>query len=142
MERVVSQAGVDDLIDVLRIDQLAPIGSNREPLLSLRVRSGECLVCEDEGDVVGYAVVTSCSFFERDFIELLAVAPGSRHTGVASALLRQAVSRSATVDIFTSTNQSNAPMLRLLNMEGWQHSGQVEGIDEGDPEIVFRIRSQ
>ena len=28
-------------------------------------------------------------------------------------------------------------MIGLLVKEGWQFSGQLEGIDEGDPELVY-----
>ena len=142
IERVVRQANEEDLDAVLRVDQLAPIGHDRGPLLTLRLKSGDCLVYEYRSHILGYAVVTSRSFFERDFIELLAVAPDGRRAGVASALLRRAVSQSATPDIFTSTNQSNVPMLNLLNREGWKYSGQIEGIDDGDPELVFYTRSE
>lgn len=137
IDSAVRRATRADLDAVLRIDHLAPIGHERAPLLTLCVKSGECFIYEDRGHVSGYIVVRPRSFFERDFIEFLAVEPGVRRTGVASALLRSAVNRSATPDIFISTNRSNLPMRTLLTKEGWQFSGELEGIDEGDPELVF-----
>ena len=39
--------------------------------------------------------------------------------------------------MFTSTNRSNLPMLNLLRKEQWLFSGELVGLDEGDPELVF-----
>ncbi len=33
-------------------------------------------------------------------------------------------------------------MLSLLNRESWKYSGQIEGIDEGNPDLVFYKRSE
>jgi GNAT superfamily N-acetyltransferase len=122
---------------VLELDRMAPVGHERGPLLAARVQSGEVILFEREGRVSGYAVVRSHSFFGRDFVELLAVAADERRHGVGGLLLQQAVGLSSTKRIFTSTNRSNSPMIGLLEKEGWQFSGQLEGIDEGDPELVY-----
>lgn len=39
--------------------------------------------------------------------------------------------------IFTSTNASNRPMRQLLIQLGYQHSGTIENLDPGDPELIF-----
>ena len=44
---------------------------------------------------------------------------------------------SSTERIFTSTNKSNAPMTGFLEKIGWRFSGELEGIDDGDPEMVY-----
>jgi hypothetical protein len=56
---------------------------------------------------------------------------------VGSNLLEEVVKRSSSVRIFTSTNQSNSEMIGLLEKTSWQFSGQLQGIDEGDPELIF-----
>jgi GNAT superfamily N-acetyltransferase len=116
---------------------MAPIDHERGPLLAARVQSGEVILFEHEGRLLGYAVVRSHSFFGRAFVELLAVAFGERRHGVGGILLQHVVGLSSTERIFTSTNRSNTPMIGLLEKEGWQFSGQLEGIDEGDPELVY-----
>jgi GNAT superfamily N-acetyltransferase len=126
-----------DLDAVLEFDRVVPIGHERGPLLTARVISGEVILYEREGLLCGYAVLRACSFFGRDFVELLAVAASERRLGVASFLLKEAVAMSSTRRIFTSTNQSNTPMTRLLEKENWRFSGQLEGIDEGDPERIY-----
>jgi GNAT superfamily N-acetyltransferase len=127
---------------VLTLDAVSPVGHPRGPLLTMRVQSGEVIIYEYLGRLSGYAVVRSRSFFGRDFVELLAVAPHERRHGIGSLLLQRAVDWSSTDRIFTSTNQSNVAMIGLLEKEDWHFSGQLEGIDEGDPEIVFYKNSQ
>jgi GNAT superfamily N-acetyltransferase len=122
---------------VLEFDRIAPVGHERGLLLTVRVRSGEVILFEYEGRVSGYAVIRSDSFFGCDFVELLAVAASEHRLGIGSLLLQQAVGLSSTTRIFTSTNRSNTRMISLLGKEGWQFSGQLEGIDEGDPELVY-----
>ena len=133
----VRRATSGDLDAVLELDRVSPVGRERAPLLAARVRSGEVILFENQGHVLGYAVLRPHSFFGRDFVELLAVAASERRHGIAGLLLRQAVGLSSTVRIFTSTNRSNSPMIGLLTKEGWQFSGELEGIDEGDPELVY-----
>lgn len=131
------RATSEDLDAVLELDRIAPVGHERGPLLTARVQAGEVILFEHEGRVSGYAVIRSHSFFGRDFVELLAVAASERRHGVGSLLLQQAVGLSSTKRIFTSTNRSNTQMIGMLEKEGWQFSGQLEGIDEGDPELVY-----
>ena len=133
----VRRATSEDLDAVLELDRIAPVGHERAPLLAARVRSGEVILFENQGRVSGYAVLRPHSFFGRDFVELLAVAASERRHGIASLLLRQVVGLSSTIRIFTSTNRSNTPMIGVLEKEGWQFSGELEGIDEGDPELVY-----
>jgi ribosomal protein S18 acetylase RimI-like enzyme len=136
-ERIVRQATNDDLREVLRVDSAAPVGHERKELLKARVEGGECLVYECGGDVLGYLTWRPRSFFGRDFIELLAVDPHFRRRSVARDLVRSALDLASTSHVFTSTNRSNVAMRELLRKEDWRFSGELEGIDQGDPELVF-----
>jgi N-acetylglutamate synthase-like GNAT family acetyltransferase len=133
----VRAATTSDLEAVLKIAELTSSSTERESLLKLRVESGECLVSENQSRVVGFVTLARRSFFGRDFIELLAVDPDYRRKGVGGALLRGSVNEATTSAIFVSTNRSNHAMLNLLGKERWQFSGELEGLDEGDPELVF-----
>lgn len=133
----VRSATSDDLAVVLEIDRVAPVGHERSTYLTARVHSGEVLLSEEGGRVLGYAVLRRHSFFGRDFVDLLAVSPLQRRRGIGSQLLESAVSLSTTARIFTSTNRSNARMIGLLEKAGWQVSGELEGIDDGDSELVY-----
>ena len=88
----------------------------------------------------GYVVTKERHFYGRDFIDLLVVGESARRHGVGRMLMRTAVGAATTPRVFTSTNESNAPMRALLESEGWSYSGRLEGLDEGDPELVFFLR--
>lgn len=131
------RADPTDLESVLELDRTSPIRHERAVLLTSRVQSGEVILIESDEQLLGIAVVRKHSFFGRDFVELLIVTGSSRRQGVGSNLLEEAVTHSSSERIFTSTNQSNTEMLGLLDKAGWQFSGQLDGIDEGDPELIF-----
>jgi ribosomal protein S18 acetylase RimI-like enzyme len=134
---IVRRATSDDLSAVLALDRETPVGRERQALLTSRVESSEVIVYEHDGEVRGYAVLCARAFFGRDFVELLAVAVDQRRHGIGSDLLHHAVEMSSTPRVFTSTNQSNTAMIRLLEKVGWRVSGRLEGIDVDDPEVVF-----
>lgn len=51
-----------------------------------------------------------------------------------------AVATATSTTVFTSTNESNAPMQALPAAEGWELSGKLDGLDDGDPELVYYLR--
>ena len=128
-----------DLDGILRADHLAaPDDSERAQFLRHSVELGECQVHIASGAAVtGFVIVKPAHFFGRDFIELLVVDPRLRRSGVGRALLRHVLDTSGTAQVFTSTNTSDLPMRSLLQSEGWSLSGTLEGLDEGDPELVY-----
>src|SRR3990172_5792197 len=65
-----------------------------------------------------------------------------RRRGIGSALVRHMEQSCKTAKLFTSTNRSNKPMQALLDKLGYQPSGVIENLDEGDPELVYvkRVR--
>ena len=60
-----------------------------------------------------------------------------RRNGVGAALMKHMESECRTEKLFTSTNQSNIPMQRLLAKLEYKPSGKVENLDEGDPELIY-----
>jgi ribosomal protein S18 acetylase RimI-like enzyme len=134
----IRRAVADDMDGILRTDQRAAGGDHdRADFLRRSLALGECLVYLDHGAVAGFAVVKPTQFSGRDFIELLMVDPACRRRGIGRNLLRAALGAAGTEQVFTSTNASNQPMRSLLQAEGWSFSGELDGLDEGDPELVF-----
>jgi GNAT superfamily N-acetyltransferase len=134
----VRRAVADDVGGILALNQFAaPTDHGRAEFLRRCVDLGECLVPLDDGSVGGFAVVRSAHFFGRDFVDLLMVDPARRRAGIGRGLLRTAMVTAGTEQVFTSTNTSNQPMRSLLRAEGWSFSGELDGLDEGDPELVF-----
>ena len=139
----VRSATRDDLTALLTLDlHGASADAERVDLLMRAIDEGACLVFVDQGRIQGFAVTKRRHFFGRDFVDLLTVHPDARRSGVGRSLLQSVVAGSGTDDIFTSTNRSNGPMRALLVSEGWQVSGELDGLDEGDPKMVFFIHGR
>jgi ribosomal protein S18 acetylase RimI-like enzyme len=60
-----------------------------------------------------------------------------RRRGLGSALMSQCEAAHDDDRMFTSTNESNAPMRALLAKIGFEESGIIHNLDPGDPELVF-----
>ena len=128
-----------DFDGMVALDSNFPHGSPRAEAVRLWVAAGHAYVALDDGEPRGYAVMTR-HFFDRAFVELLMVGARFRRQGIATAMMRYLGTISPTPLLWTSTNESNAPMRALLAAEGYIPSGAVEGLDEGDPELFFRKR--
>jgi GNAT superfamily N-acetyltransferase len=89
-----------------------------------------------DGVAAGFAVVTR-HFYGFPFVDLLVVAESRRRGGIGSALMERCVAAADADRVFTSTNESNAPMRRLLDTSGWRPAGSLLYLDPGDPELVF-----
>ena len=138
----IRRAVAGDIDGILRTDHhAANADQGRADFLRRCLDLGECLVYLDHGSVAGFAILRPVHFFGRDFIELLMVDPARRRCGIGRDLLRAALAAAGTEQVFTSTNTSNQPMRSLLRAEGWSFSGELVGLDEGDPELVFHNTS-
>lgn len=127
-----------DLPALIALDSVAADDPRRAVQIGQWLADGHMHVAELDDTLAGYRVQHR-HFFGEAFIEMLMVASPLRGHGVGSALLLHATSCSAGARLFTSTNQSNANMQRLLAAAGFQQCGIVHGLDEGDPELIYRF---
>jgi GNAT superfamily N-acetyltransferase len=126
------RAGTID--DFAAIDAFDPFAGDRREDLA----RGAVLVAEADGRVVGYATFSRSGFIGRPFVHFLAVAPEFRRRRIASSLLRAVAARVAPSRLFISTEENNAPMLRLLESDGWTAAGCVRHVnDNGSAECFF-----
>ena len=128
--------------DCAAVIELDPQADGRTGLLRRAIEEQRCFVveaCATSRALDGYVVIAFRRFFGRDFVELLLVHDDARRLGHGRALLRAAVIAAQTERVFSSTNESNAPMRALFAAEGWTFSGRLDGLDEGDPELVFFV---
>jgi len=120
--------------DVAALAAFDPFGGDRRQELA----GGRVLVAEAGGRVVGYLTFSPAGFIGRPFVHFLAVAPEFRRRGIASGLLRAVAARVGPSRLFISTEEGNAPMLRLLEREGWAAAGCVRNVnDDGSAECFF-----
>ena len=135
-DTVTRLAGTRDRRALVALDPAAEKDLQRRESIDSAIAARRCWVAERAGRVVGYGVL-SRNFFHRDFIETIFVVEDSRRSGAGSALL-SAIERHVHEDrIFTSTNESNAPMRALLGKSNYQPSGHIEHLDAKDSELVF-----
>lgn len=132
---MIRHADPADVVDVTVLDREATASRDRSSRLAAAQRDGRLLVAVRAGELVGYAVVGT--FFDYDFLELLVVRSDARRTGIGTALVRAVEERTVGGKLFTSTNQSNEPMQALCRALGFEPSGIIDNLDEGDPELVF-----
>jgi ribosomal protein S18 acetylase RimI-like enzyme len=124
-----------DLARILAIDPRRSDPDRRQRLTDALIR-GECRVAEAKGDVLGYSVVNT-AFYECPFVWLVVVAERYRRRRVGSALMQDALDRYPNRKVFTSANRSNRPSRAWIESLGFEPAGQIEHLDEGDPELVF-----
>jgi ribosomal protein S18 acetylase RimI-like enzyme len=140
----VRNAVASDLAAMLQVDDRARCGNvERTTYLGESLRLAHCLLAcaarvgDDQREIVGVAVLRHGHFFARDFVDYLFVHAEHRRVGIGSDLLRASVSAATSARVFTSTNESNGPMQALLRTGGWTFSGRLQGLDQGDPELVY-----
>ena len=112
------------------------MGQPRADHLIAAVTARQCYIVRDQWDVLGYAILTQ-HFFGYPFIDLLIVHPDQRRKGAATALIEHIEAISPGEKLFTSTNESNTPMQRLMDRLGFVKSGWIDNLDPGDPEIIY-----
>jgi GNAT superfamily N-acetyltransferase len=127
-------AQVEDVSGIVAID---PDSLGRPGEIRALVQEQASLVAVERGEIVGFLALRPAHFYQRDFVDLLFVAPRWRRQGVGRSLLQAGLQNASTSRVFVSTNESNTPMRQLLRGEGWSPSGVLTGLDEGDPEHVF-----
>ncbi|OSZ46420.1 hypothetical protein BVZ31_05915 [Alcaligenes faecalis] len=125
-----------DYEGLLALDMVASQEPERTLQIQGWIQQSQCYVAEREGILLGYGVL-NYHFFGHGFVEMLMVGGSGRGQGIGSALLRYFRQISRTEKLFSSTNQSNQAMHGLFQKLGFQRSGVIENLDEGDPEIVY-----
>jgi GNAT superfamily N-acetyltransferase len=133
---VIRPARAGDAPFLVALDSFASPDNGRAADIARWIAAGQCFCATDEGRPVGYGVLTN-HFFGQPMLELVVVAQAERRKGIGAALIRHAMTVSRPV-LWSSTNKSNLGMQALLECLGFRRSGIVEGLDEGDPELIYR----
>jgi ribosomal protein S18 acetylase RimI-like enzyme len=130
-------AAAEDAERLLALDSYAQINPQRRTQIAVWIEAGQCFLADRDGAAVGYCVLTR-AFFNSFFIELLMVDGTERRSGIGTRMIRHVADQIPPGEkLWTSTNQSNAPMRALLARLSFVESGRIDNLDEGDPELVF-----
>ncbi|MDU4749241.1 GNAT family N-acetyltransferase (plasmid) [Pantoea piersonii] len=128
----------NDAISLITIDIIAQSQPKGAAQIRIWCAWSVCYIAEQQGIAMGYGVL-NYHFFGYGFIEMLMVGEHYRRRGIGLALIAALKSRCQHPKLFTSTHRSNLPMQRLLLNAGFIPSGQVDNLDDGDPEAIFFI---
>ena len=128
--------GPGDMGRMSAVDPLTATDAKRREHLGHLLEQGLSWGAIDGGEMVGFAVVTR-NFYTFPFVDLLVVAEVAQRRGAGSALMGHCAAAYDADRVFTSTNESNAPMRALLGKAGWLPAGVVLYLDPGDPELIF-----
>jgi GNAT superfamily N-acetyltransferase len=125
-----------DVEALCSLDLIARQEGGRREFIRREVASGHCFVAVTGGTVIGYGVL-NYTFYYHGCVDMLYVHSEHRRRGAGEALLRHMETLCRTPKLFTSTNLSNLRMQSLLAKLGYELSGVIHNLDEGDPEIVY-----
>lgn len=129
-----------DLEALIAIDDIASSNEARRTQIRDGLLESGIAVAVVDAAPAGYALLTY-HFFGQAFLELVYVGAEYRRCGIGSALIRHVLEKTGGSKLFTSTNQSNAPMRALLAKLGFEESGIIHNLDPGDPELIFCWRA-
>ena len=133
---MIRDATEHDIDGIIEIDHIAATEETRRQHIREWVRKGCATIALIDERVVGYAVL-EYTFFSCGFISMLIVQEAYRRKGIATALVKRLEKICNTVKLFTSTNESNAPMQAFMASMSYEPSGIVYNLDEGDPEQFY-----
>ncbi len=136
----VRHAALSDIAAVTALDKREMGSDKRAQRIKAAISEGRCRVAEAEGRIIGFAVLNR-DFFDQPFIALLMVDRDYRRQGAGTALLHGCKAH-APGKLFTSTNQSNRAMQGLLEKAKFVRCGYIDGLDEGDRELVYYTKNE
>lgn len=125
-----------DIEEIARFDSLTKRGSARYTDIVAALDSERVFVAEIGSRVAGFLMLTD-RLLGHPFIELVVVSADFRRQGVATTLIDSVIGKLSGRRCFTSTNESNTAAQSLFQQLGFVACGRIEGLDEGDPEIVY-----
>lgn len=145
---LIRAAAADDLARLLALDRSVRAGADQpahaadwlDPDAAERfggwIERGECFLALVGGELAAYGVLHH-HFFHSGFIDMIIVSAAHRRRGIGRSMVRFLAERCTSEKVWISTNLSNTRMQGLIASEGFQMAGFIEGLDPGDPELIF-----
>ncbi|MCL2370171.1 MAG: GNAT family N-acetyltransferase [Firmicutes bacterium] len=100
----------------------------------------ECYLIFDNVEVVGF-LVFNYTFFDCGWLGMIEIRKDLQEKGIGEKAINLVVKMCRAQKLFTSTNKSNIPMRRLLTKMNFIFSGELDGLDKGDPELFYYYKN-
>lgn len=113
----------------------------REEKITTAIQQNKCFIIVLNTHAVGF-VIFDYRFFNQGWIELIIIDEKFRNRGIAGQVFKLLCKLSKTNKVFSSTNKSNAQMQKALLKAGFTFAGEIEGLDDGDPEWFYYKKSE
>ena len=136
MASTVQKAIPNDFDGICAVDGLAHKSAFRRDRIAQGISSSEVWVVTSEDLITGYGLL-SYRFFGHGFIELVFVHPRYQGSGLGPLLIGHLESICSDPKLFTTTNESNSRMQKVLERLGYDKSGIIHNLDPEDPELVY-----
>jgi RimJ/RimL family protein N-acetyltransferase len=118
------------------LDKDEHIKLNREEKITKAISNDECFLILVENQEVGF-VIFDYRFFDQGWIELIIINEKYRGKGIGGKTFDLVCEQCKSDKVFTSTNSSNIQMQRALSKADFAFSGEINGLDDGDPERFY-----
>lgn len=129
----------DDLASLCALDTTARADMDWGRQIEAWIAARAAHIVSREGSIAGYGALTH-DFFHAGMVEMVMIAEPFRRRGLGVALVNHLAAFCRSETLWSSTNLSNMAMQTLLDGAGFIRSGIIEGLDEGDPEVIYRRR--
>ncbi len=134
------EATINDKVSVVdldcKLDKDGHIKLNREEKITKAILKNECFIVLADDREVGF-VIFDYRFFDQGWIELIMIEEEYRGKGIGAKAFDLICEQCRTNKVFTSTNSSNTQMQRALNKANFSFAGELNGLDDGDPELFY-----
>jgi RimJ/RimL family protein N-acetyltransferase len=118
------------------LDKEEHIKLNREEKITKAISNDECFLILADDKEVGI-VIFDYRFFDQGWIELIIIDEKYRGKGLGGKTFDLICEQSKSDKVFTSTNSSNTQMQRALITADFAFAGEINGLDDGDPERFY-----
>lgn len=119
-----------------RLNKDEHIKLNREEKITKAITNDECFLILADDKEVGF-VIFDYRFFDQGWIELIIINEEYRGKGIGGKTFDLICEQSKSDKVFTSTNSSNTQMQRALITADFAFAGEINGLDDGDPERFY-----
>lgn len=116
------------------------IGEDRSgPFIKSHLERHHLIVAEADDDVVGFLAYRT-EWFQCTFVSLVVVREDFRRRGIAREFFKAVEAVSPTPRLFSSTEETNAPSIRMHTALGFTPSGYIDNLPQGTRELLFYKR--